>query len=206
MKQIDKTNWSHAHSFDFFDGFACPLADFGLDFKAQKLYDKCQKEGTSFFLAFLYGILYSLNQISAFRQRLLSDGSIVEYEKIAVMTPVPLEDDECGLVLLEYADTWESFLRQALPVIEAVKRKDFSKCRPDTQRQDIVVASCLPWFPFTSMTHAKRSYQTDTYPVFSWGKMDENGHINLVVQFDHRFIDGIHIGRFYQNMSAFLES
>ena len=66
--------------------------------------------------------------------------------------------------------------------------------------------ACLPWFPFTSMTHAKRSYNEDTYPVFSWGRMDEKGHINLVVQFDHRFIDGIHIGRFYQNMNAYLEN
>ena len=204
MKIIDKNTWIHAHSFDFFDSFACPLADFGFDFNSKHLYDWCQKKKTSFFLAFLYGILDSINKVPAFRQRLLDNSQIVEYDQIAVMTPVPLNDDECGLVLLEYAPTLSEFLKQSLPIINAVKAKDFSKCRIDTNRQDIIIASCLPWFSFTSMTHAKKSYSSNTYPALSWGKMDEHGHINLVIQFDHRFIDGIHVGKFYQNMVEYL--
>lgn len=194
MKIIDIEKWQHKGSFNFFQNFDCPLVNVGFEFDAKKLYDYAKQQKESFFLLTVYAISKAVNQVPEFRQRLLSDKRVAEFDKIATLTPIILENNECSLVRLEYHQTFADYKQSAQPIIEAAKRGEPCPAAYDDNAEDIICASLLPWFSFTSMVHSKMKFKEKTYPVISWGKMTDDYKIGLSLQFDHSFIDGYHIG------------
>ena len=73
--------------------------------------------------------------------------------------------------------------------------------------------SCLPWLDLTALTNERDPDKDDTVPRISWGKYAETDgrkQLNLSLEVNHRFIDGIHIGKFQdallQEMQALEQS
>ena len=59
--------------------------------------------------------------------------------------------------------------------------------------------SFLPWIDLTVLTNVRDPDRDDTVPRISWGKYaeaDGRKQLNLSLEVNHRFIDGIHIGKF----------
>lgn len=196
MKIIDIDKWEHKGSFNFFQNFDCPLVNVGIEFDAKNTYEYAKDREESFFLLCVYAISKTINNIPEFRQRLLKDKRVAEFSRIATLTPIIYDNKECSLVRLEYFEKFADYKKAAEPIIEDAKNGGFCEAAYDENAEDIICASLLPWFSFTSMVHAKMKFKEKTYPVISWGKMTAEGKINLSMQFDHSFIDGYHIGLF----------
>ena len=61
--------------------------------------------------------------------------------------------------------------------------------------------SPIPWITFTATDHTLSLRKEDAIPRVSWGKVymsGENALLPYNVQVNHVFVDGIHVGRFFE--------
>lgn len=192
---IDKTSWPRKGLFDFYQGFANPCFNVSVALEGREL-EACAKDrGESFFLLALYAILRAANAVPQARQRVLG-GNVVEFERIAVMTPIMTREEMFRQIWCEYAPTYAEFLLEAAPKVEAAKR---GTPAPMLEHgDDYLCASCLPWLHFTSITQADLAFG-QAVPILAWGKI-KNGLIPISCKFSHSFMDGLHVSRFFSHI------
>lgn len=68
---------------------------------------------------------------------------------------------------------------------------------------DLIYFTCLPWVELTALTNERNFDPDDTVPRIAWGKYrDEDGvkRLQMSLELNHRFMDGIHIGKFYETL------
>ena len=65
----------------------------------------------------------------------------------------------------------------------------------------------IPWVSFTSFIHPMQLHPADSIPRFAWGKCFKEGDtmkMPLGVQGHHAVMDGVHMGRFYEQVENYL--
>ncbi|MCC8193121.1 MAG: CatA-like O-acetyltransferase [Deltaproteobacteria bacterium] len=192
FRVIDKHRWPRAELFDFYRKFDDPCFNVSVTLAGGNLYTCAKDRGESFFLLALYAILRAANAVPQIRQRVL-DGAIVEFESIAVMTPVMTGREMFRQIWCEYAPSFPAFAREAGP--KAKEAREGLPAPMEQHGEDFLCASCLPWLHFTSVTQAEYRFG-QTVPILSWGKL-QNGLIPVSCKFNHVFVDGLHVGRFF---------
>ena len=73
---------------------------------------------------------------------------------------------------------------------------------------ELIYMSCLPWLDLTGCTHERNLDIDDMIPRITWGKiMAQNGRetLGMSVEVNHRIIDGVHIGRFYEGLPKMID-
>ena len=74
---------------------------------------------------------------------------------------------------------------------------------------DLIFLSCLPWLDLTALTNERNFDPDDAIPRLAWGKyVRREGRLELGYsgEVNHRFIDGLHIGRFAERLQALIEA
>ena len=69
--------------------------------------------------------------------------------------------------------------------------------------------SCTPWFDLTGCTNERDFDKDDNIPRITWGRYAEaNGRktLGMSVEVNHRFIDGLHLGKFYEKLQADIDA
>ena len=84
---IDKESWHRRDHFEFYRTFANPSFNLCVPVEAQRLYECAKDRQVSFFQLALYALLRAANAVPQLKQRMRGD-DIIEYDDIAVMTPV----------------------------------------------------------------------------------------------------------------------
>lgn len=200
FRYLDGDAWPRAGTYAFFQTFANPCFNISTTIPAEPLHRFAKARGESFFLLSLYAILRAANAVPAVRQRVW-DGRPVEFERIAAMTPVMTEHELFRQAWCDYAPDFDAFADAARPRIEEARRAAPAPRPASTttstagEREDFICASCAPWLHFTSVTAADHHFD-QAVPILTWGKM-KNGDIPLAVKFSHAFLDGLHVGRFF---------
>ena len=72
---------------------------------------------------------------------------------------------------------------------------------PASETDDLIYLSCLPWFDLTCCTNERNFGKDDAIPSITWGKyvrQDDRETLGLSIEVNHRFVDGVHLGRFYE--------
>ncbi|MGL3600382.1 CatA-like O-acetyltransferase, partial [Veillonella sp. ZSJB6] len=72
----------------------------------------------------------------------------------------------------------------------------------------LLYLTSVPWVTFTSISHPTHDQQHDTVPRIAWGKFTETGgrmSMPLSVQAHHALVDGVHVGRYYELLQAWLD-
>lgn len=192
---IDKEDWPRGELFDFYQKFANPCFNISIPIEAQELYVCARDRKESFFLLALYAILRAANAVPQVRQRIV-DGAIVEFERIAVMTPIMTEQEMFRQIWCEYVPTFLEFKHEATPKVEEAKQGTPSPM--EDHGDDFLCASCLPWLHFSSVTQAEY-YFGQAVPILAWGKM-KNGIVPFSCKFHQAFMDGLHVSRFFADI------
>lgn len=200
MSVIDLETWKRRRHFEFYMGFDCAMFNITLAPGIRPLYDHAKLEGKSFFLLTLYAISKAVNAVPQFRQRQLDDGRIVEFHALDSMTPVIAPDEQFTQVMLPFSQSFSEFSQTAAPLIAAAKSGDIPQQSVTTPRLDFICASCLPWFSFVSISQAKLNFTHQAIPALAWGKMTDDFKVPLSIQLHHAFVDGLHVGRFYEEL------
>ncbi|CAK7007279.1 MAG: Chloramphenicol acetyltransferase 2 [Desulfovibrio sp.] len=193
---IDKTTWPRRELFEFYQGFENPCLNVSVSLEAQNLYACAKGKGESFFLLALYAILRAANAVPQVRQRVVG-GEPVEFDRIAAMTPIMTDQEMFHQAWCEYAPTYAAFAEQATPAVAAARKGAPGPLL--NHGEDFLCASCLPWLHFTSVTQAEYAFG-QAIPILAWGKL-QNGHIPISCKFNHAFMDGLHISRFFRHIA-----
>ncbi|MDR2550661.1 MAG: CatA-like O-acetyltransferase [Desulfobulbus sp.] len=192
---IDKADWPRRDLFEFFHKFDNPCFNISVQLEAANLHACAKDRKTSFFLLALYAILRAANTVPQMRQRIVA-GNIVEFERIAVMTPIMTEQELFRQIWCEYTPTFAAFAQENVPKVATAQRD--APVPMEDRGEDFLCASCLPWLHFTSISQAEYNFG-QAVPILAWGKM-KNGSIPISAKFHHGFVDGLHVGRFFAEM------
>lgn len=200
-KKIDLNSWPRRKLYEFYSAFDSPCFNITVSLDADTIYAYSKSHGESFFLLSLYAILRAANRVPQIKQRVI-DGLPVEFEQIAVMTPILTGTELFQQIWCEYAHDFHSFKAAVIPLIEEAKR---GAPGPALRHgEDFLCASCLPWLHFDSITQADYEFE-QSIPILAWGKL-EKGKIPVSVKFNHCFIDGLFAARFFQHIQYFFSN
>ena len=202
-KVIDEKTWNRAMHCMIFRNSVEPA--FCVTFEADiTRFKRVVKElGVSFTLAMVYAVCKCANDIDAFRYRFV-DGQIVLFDKIDTaftylnqetelfkVVNVPMIDD-----LKEYCEFAETIAKEQKEYFTGPLGNDVFQCSP------------MPWVTYTHISHTNSGKKDNATPLFDWGKFyEKNGKIviPISVQAHHSFVDGIHIGKFVDNLQRFFD-
>jgi chloramphenicol O-acetyltransferase type A len=157
-----------------------------------------------FFLSISFLITRSVNLVPELRHRVI-DGDLFEFQKVDPGFTVLMEDETFSFCDSRYFDSFEAYRRYS-----EIKIQEVRECpdRNTGEKHHMFFITNLPWFSFTSMVHPY-DRQYGYIPVVSIGKYFQQGGRLLLpigIQVNHALVDGIHVGKFYQQLSDMCES
>ena len=161
-----------------------------------------KNRGLSFTLAMVYAVCRCANKVEAFRYRFL-DGRIVLYDKIdTAFTSLNRDTGLFKVVNVPMLDDLEEYCDLALKTAE--EQKEYFT---GPLGNDVFQCSPMPWVTYTHISHTNAGKKDNATPLFDWGKYyEKDGKILMPVsvQAHHSFVDGIHIGKFVEELQKYL--
>ncbi len=206
-KPLDLENWPRRQTFEYFRRYPQPFWNLTAEVDVTRLVARCREEGgPSFFLASYFLSLKAANETEPFRMRLRDDGVIV-HPKVDGGCTVLKPDESFAFVYFDYVDDFPRFAREGAARLEAV-RNGTAPLDPRDDRDDLIHYSVIPWVSFTSFAHAHRSLPGDSVPRIVLGKhheVMERRQMPVSVEVHHALVDGLHVGRFFEQYQALLD-
>ena len=207
MKQIDKTAWPRAELFDFFSAVSHPFYSVTFRVDVTNLHTYVRKHHLSFYYALGWLVTKAVNSVENFRY-VLRDGEIYLLdERIPSLTDLKPGSEQFHIVTLPLFEPMETFCTVA---------QEKSRCQTAlldqnaNETDELIYMSCTPWFDLTGLTNERNFDRDDNIPRIAWGKYtaDASGRetLGMSVEVNHRFIDGCHLGRFYQKLQQSIDA
>mgnify|MGYP001660209991 FL=1 len=171
MQKIDLAVWPRAELFRFFSTVSDPFYSVTFRVDVTNLHAYTKAHSISFYYALCYLATDAVNAVENFRYT-IRDGEVF------------LLDGFCHAAKAK-SDAQQSFLDQS------------------GELDDLIYFSCMPWFDLTAATNERDFDRDDNIPRICWGKYvpaDGRETLGMSVEVNHRFIDGYHLGQFYQKL------
>ncbi len=204
LRTIDPKSWSRQEHYEFFSNFNHPHFNLCANVDLTKLYPYIKEREISLTSSIIYLISRAANAIPEFRLR-IRDGVIVEHPTVNPSVTILVQNDLFSFCTIDYCPDFNEFSNQFASQLAAVKMNPTLK--DPVGRDDLLYMTAIPWVSFTSFTHPMRLHPTDSIPRFAWGKYFTDGErlkMPLSVQGHHALMDGIHLGKFYQEIEGYL--
>lgn len=204
--QIDINTWSRKDHFQFFNAFEEPFFGIVTEIDCTKAYHNSKMTGSSFFLRYLYASLKAVNQIDAFRYRII-DNEVWVYEHVHASPTINRPDGTFGFAYMDYYPDSEEFMRCAQLEIDRVQQS--TGLVPALAGENVIHYSSIPWIRFTALSHARSFRHRDSIPKISFGKMTE-AHDKLTMPMSihahHALMDGYQVGQYIDVFQHILDS
>jgi chloramphenicol O-acetyltransferase type A len=160
-------------------------------------------QGHGFFIPMSYLISRAVNAVPALRQRIIG-GDLYEFDRVDPGYTVLLEDDTFSFCDSRHFESYGAYREHAARCIAAVKQ---SPDRSTGDKDHMFFITSVPWFSFTAFTHPfDESY--GSIPVITIGRLFNHGErilLPLAVQVHHGLVDGLHVGRFFEQLRRLLD-
>lgn len=205
-KKLDLSTWNRKEHFEFFNSFDEPFFGIVSNVDFSKGYKKVKEYNYSYFLYYLHKAVKAANNIKSFRYR-IEDGEVYEYDQVHASATIGREDHTFGFSFIEYHSDFEFFAQNGQKEIEAVKNSVGLRHNDDAKRLDSLHISSIPWYNFSSISHARHFTYRDSVPKISFGKYTkENDKISLPISIhvNHALMDGYHVGLFLEEFQRLL--
>jgi chloramphenicol O-acetyltransferase type A len=206
-RYLDLDSWNRRQHFDLFRVYEKPFFNLCAPVDVTTVRELCRKPGgPSFFLATFYLSLQAANQVEPFRYRLRGDRVLI-HDVIHGGTTALRDDDTFGFAYFDYDEDFDRFHRRGRAELERVRTgpKDL---QADSDGDDQIYYSVIPWVAFTSFSHARRYGLEDSIPRIVFGKTYQDGdrwRMPVSVEVHHALVDGIHVGRFFEIYQGYLD-
>ena len=205
MKGEVYERWERKELFDFFSGVSDPFYSVSFRLDVTRLYDHCRARGLSFYYALVWLSTKAINETAAFSYALRGGELVRLTERRPSFTDLKKGEERFHIVTMAADGTMEDFCRAAREKSAAQTMFiDMSQ-----EGDDLIFLSCLPWLDLTALTNERNFDPDDAIPRLAWGKyVRREGRLELgySVEVNHRFIDGLHIGRFGERLQALIEA
>ncbi|QGY42982.1 chloramphenicol acetyltransferase [Maribellus comscasis] len=209
MKTIDIENWDRKEHFLFFSRMDYPQYNICMDIDVTNFLAFIKARKLSFYYSMIYVASTALNRIKNFRYR-IRDGKVVLHDQIHPSFTDMDEDKNAGLfkfVTLDLRGDIETFEKKAK---EANKNQtEYFEFEKLAGRDDLIFITCIPWISFTHISHTISLNKNDSVPRISWGKYfkrDEKVCLPFSVQVNHALVDGLHIGKYIDELQQYIDN
>lgn len=207
MQIVEKESWPRREVYEFFAGMSHPFYALTFPVDVTPLRAWCKERGLSFYAAMVYGVTKAMERVDAF---LYKDrgGQIVKVDRLVPsFTDLHPGSEQFHIVTLEAGDNLADFCRRARA--KSAARTVFISESGLWVPDELVYFSCLPWFPLTAVTNERDADPSDSIPRVTWGRWEERDGrtlLSLSLELNHRLLDGAHVGRFYAELNAWLQT
>ena len=201
--RIDLDTWERRALFELFNAYSEPYHGVCLRVDCTETFDCAKDRRMSVFLSLLHRSLLAANKTENFKLRVV-DGAVWAYETIHGGSAVGRPDGTIGFAHYAYKPQLMEFVREASIEMERVRG------RSDLERydgQNIIRYSVLPWFDFTSLSHARDFVGRDSAPKITFGKITEAGGrrtMPVSIHVHHGLADGSHVAEFVEHLEQCL--
>lgn len=205
-KTIDLNTYKRRAHLAYFMSMEHPQLNVTADVDVTELVRFCKEQGCSFFLSVVHIAALSADAIPEFRQRIHrlegTDFEIREYVQSPTSHTESTGDELYCYCCLDHHMPWEQYIRKA------EKQQALARARGSLEEDPEIEAfyfpTSLPWIHYRDAVHPMTD-RYDSNPRFSWGKYEEDFRgrlmMPLTVAAHHGLVDGIHLGKFYANVS-----
>lgn len=199
MIKIDCNNWERREIYEFFLPVSNPfyMTSFPLD--VTNLYAYKKAHGVSFYYALCWLCAQTVNGIDNFRYTSRNGEVSMFEERIPSFTDLRAGSDLFYYVTPPYCNDLDLYCRTAS--VCSKEQKVFLDTALETDT--LIYISCLPDLFMTAQTSVHNFSDPgeveNNIPRISWGKyMMNDGKLtlNMSIEVNHRFVDGIHVSRF----------
>ena len=203
MRPVELESWPRREIFRFFSGISQPFysVTFRLDVTELRAFTKAR--GLSFYHSLIWLCTRAMERVEAFSFA-VRDGEVLRLDsRRPSFTHLKKGSDSFQIVTMPCEGSMAAFCAAAK---ERCERQDFF-IDPAGEGIDMIFFSCLPWLDVSSITNERDLDVDDAIPRIAWGKyVQENGRwvLGLSIEVNHRFIDGVHIGRFAKELERLI--
>lgn len=205
VRRLDLSGWRRRDHFEFFKEFEQPFFNVCTEVDVSALVEFTSTERRSFFLGALYLSLRAANEVEELRLRIRGD-EVVVHPRVAGGSTVLRDDETFGFGYFDYDEDFSRFEERGREVLAAAREPGPLNDQKD--RDDIIYYSVLPWFSFTSFSHARRCPSIDSNPRIVFGKrssrLGEAWCMPISVEVHHALVDGLHVARFLERFEELL--
>ncbi|MEZ4550879.1 MAG: CatA-like O-acetyltransferase [Desulfobacterales bacterium] len=200
MEEIIIETWKRKEYYLFFKNIGYPNYNVCFDIDITRLYSFIKDRKMPIYYSLVYYFMYCANQIEAFKYRRINE-KVFKFETVHPSFTVMDTDSELfKIVTVLFDKSPFKFIEEAIK-----KSKDQKGIIDATieNREDIIHITSIPWINFTSISHPISLEKFDSIPRISWGKFvtkDKKINLPFSVQVNHAFVDGIHIGKYYEHI------
>ena len=208
MNEIDLETWDRREAYAFFSRLSNPFYMVTFRQEVTRLYDYTKARGLSFYAGLIWACTQAINRTDAFRVA-ISGGKPVRLERRnPSFTDLKPGAEQFHIVTMEHIDDIDAFCAEAVRTSRAQR----SFIDAGKEAGDLIYYSCLPWIELTAMTNERDlsapGALDDSIPRLAWGRYTEEGGrrvLGISLEVNHRFIDGVHIGRFAGALSRIID-
>ena len=204
IRDIDMNTWPRKEIYDFFSPISNPFYSVTFTLDVTNLYRCVKERELSFYYALVYLCTQAVNRVEAFLYTIV-DGKVRIYDKRQPsFTDLEKGSELFRMVFVPCEGSIDDFCH-------AAKEKSESQhffFDPTAETNDLIYFSCLPWMDVTGLTNERNLDPDDAIPRIAWGKyIDVNGRkqLHISLEINHRFIDGVHLGRFNEELCRLIE-
>ena len=204
-QKINLETWERRASFIFFKGFTEPYHGVCLRVDCTETYNYAKEHRLSVFLSLLHRSLVAAHEVENFKTRLVG-GTVWRYELINGGSAVGRENGTIGLGHYQFRPQIDEFVREAAIEVDRVRQRDDIERYPEA---NLIRYSVLPWFDFTSISHARDFSHEDSAPRITFGKITEAGGrctMPVSIHVHHALVDGLHVAQFVEKFQCCLDS
>lgn len=206
-KYLDLATWPRREVFEFFLDFDKPYFNVCIQLDVTNLLQELRNHPQiNPSLAYHYVALRAANETEPFRYR-LRQGQVIVHEVIHCGTTLLLPNETFTLVYFDYDESFPRFAEGGRRAIEEALSGD-GGFRPRNDDHARIHFTVLPWFSFTSFSHARNWKREDSIPKVAFGKFtQENGRsfMPFSIEVHHALMDGLHVGRYLARVEEMLK-
>jgi len=204
--KVDVQNWDRKDHFEFYSRFKEPYHGVNVSVDITALKEQCKKKGDSLFMTYLHRAIIAVNNVEAFRLRIIN-GAVYRFDTTHVTMTIARENEPFGFSFVAFNEDFAVF--------EAEAKKEFTRVRQSkgldlsVSRENVVHFSALPWIDFTGITHARDLESEDCSPKITFGKItqkDGRWLMPVSVHVHHGLVYGKDVADFIQNFQKQLDS
>jgi len=206
MREIDLRTWSRRDHFALYSAFDYPHFSMSANVDLTDFYTAVKPQGYSISVAIMYVIARAANAIPEFRYR-IRNGKVIEHERVHPSTTILTQDDLFSFCTVVYREHFPAFAARAAERIASVKANIVLDDGP--WQDELLFMTAIPWVSFTSFVHPTHQPRLDSVPRFAWGRFFQQTDrmmMPLNCQAHHALMDGLHMGRFYEEVQSLLSN
>ena len=206
MNYLDIEKWNRKEHFNFYKEFEEPFFGVCVNVDITKALERAKALDVSFFLYYMHKSIVAANEVEPFKYRIVENGKILICENVDAGSTIGREDGTFGFSYLKYSSDLEAFIKTAQEEIDFVRSAKGLMSPSSTP--DVIHYTTLPWFSFTSFSHARMFKFKDSIPKIAFAKYFKEGDkmkMPVSIHVHHGLMDGYHVGLYLERFQELLD-